>query len=87
MIAFTILFSAAGFAACGTQSSQTSGRETTGTAVVGTGNGSDVECHDEQVLGSSIPRKVCREKHQNDIDRKGAQDWVVRPQAAPTSGR
>lgn len=73
-------------AACGTTTGQGSGRDTTATAATGTGTGSDVECHDEAVLGSNVPRHVCRSKTQSDLDRDGAQNWQTRPQAAPTKG-
>jgi hypothetical protein len=74
-------------AACGTQTGQGSGRDTTATAAPGTGTGSDVECHDEAVIGSNVPRHVCRSKAQSDLDRDGAQNWQARPAATPTSAK
>jgi hypothetical protein len=83
----TLFAIALALAACGTQTGQGNGRDTTGTAVAGTGSGSDVECHDEAVLGSTIPRHVCRSKTQSDLDRNGAQNWEARPQATPMRGQ
>jgi hypothetical protein len=47
----------------------------------GPGGGSDVQCHDETMTGSSIPRHVCRSKAQSDRDRDGARDWMDRSRA------
>jgi hypothetical protein len=41
------------------------------------------ECHDEDVTGSNIPRRVCRTKFQSDLNRRGAQDWQLQPQNRP----
>jgi hypothetical protein len=51
-----------------------------------TGSSSDStveECHDEDVTGSNIPRRVCRTKFQSDLNRRGAQDWQLQPQNRP----
>lgn len=77
-----------GLAACGA-SSNSSGTSHANTATAGTsdgtgaGPGSDVECHDETSTGSSISHQVCRSKFQSDQDRKGAQDMLGAPRAAP----
>ncbi|HEU4726700.1 MAG TPA: hypothetical protein VFT22_02395 [Kofleriaceae bacterium] len=41
------------------------------------------ECHDEDVTGSNIPRRVCRTKFQSELNRRGAQDWELQPQNRP----
>lgn len=70
-------------AGCGTTSQ---GNQRAATAPVGTDT-ENVECHDEQVLGSTIPRRVCRDKATQDRDRQGAQDWSSKPAANPTNVR
>lgn len=47
------------------------------------GPGSDQECHEETPTGSSISHQVCRSKFQADQDKKGAQDFLNSPHAAP----
>lgn len=68
---------------CGTT---TQGNQRPANAPVGTDT-DDVECHDEHVLGSTIPRRVCRDKATQDRDRQGAQDWSSKPAASPTNAR
>jgi hypothetical protein len=73
-------------AACGGASSQEKGAH--GVVVQGVDSDaksgtSDVQCHDETMTGSSIPRHVCRSKAQSDRDRDGARDWMDRSRAAP----
>ena len=65
-------------AACGSRTSTGPG-----TQAAGAGSGSDMECHEETSTGSSISHQVCRSKFDADQDRKGAQDFMSTPRAAP----
>jgi hypothetical protein len=44
-----------------------------------------LECHEEKPIGSSVPRRICRSKLDNQMNHQGAQDWHSGPPATPTS--
>jgi hypothetical protein len=44
-----------------------------------------MECHEETPIGSNVPRRVCRNKLENQIDHQGAQDWHSGTPATPTN--
>jgi hypothetical protein len=75
---------AVALAACGGSSGTTVRSASNGKAAAQTGD--DVECHEERPLGSSIPRKVCRTRAQNDFDREGGQDYVRKVRPTPAAG-
>ncbi len=59
--------------ACGSSSRQTNNSQTMAE------RDSDVECHDEVQIGSSIPRPVCRTKAQTEESRANAQEMLGGP--------
>jgi hypothetical protein len=69
--------------ACGSTTAQGPGATT-----AGSGAAAEQDCHEEQVTGSAIPRRVCRTPEQVEADRKGAQDMLGGPHAtgSPTPG-
>ena len=67
--------------ACGAGSAQNPSAQNTAAA-----SGSGEECHEETQLGSTIPRRVCRNKATSDAERTNAQEMMSTPRNNTSGG-